>query len=217
MYVPAYHAETDTAVLHALMRAQPLGTWVTPSEGGLIANHIPFLLDESRGEHGTLIAHVARANPAWQQCSKTVESIVIFQGAQSYITPSWYPSKHAHGKAVPTWNYAVVHAHGLPRVIEDRDWLLAHVSAMTDTQEQRHQAVPWKVSDAPADFVERMLQSIVGLEIPITRLTGKWKVSQNRPEADKLGVVAGLMSRPDADSRDMAALVQRHLQPGSPD
>jgi transcriptional regulator len=214
MYVPAYHEETDTAVLHALMRAQPLGTWVTPSEGGLIANHIPFLLDESRGEHGTLIAHVARANPAWQQCSKTVESIVIFQGAQSYITPSWYPSKHAHGKAVPTWNYAVVHAHGLPRVIEDRDWLLAHVSAMTDTQEQRHQALPWKVTDAPADFVDQMLRAIVGLEIPITQLTGKWKVSQNRPEADRRGVAEGLAARGDADAVEMAELVRRHIVAG---
>ena len=118
MYVPQYHEESDISVLHALIRAQPLGTWVTHSDGELLANHIPFLLDSSRGAHGTLIGHVARANPAWQSFSKTVNSVVAFQGPQTYITPSWYPSKHAHGKAVPTWNYAVVHAHGEATIVE---------------------------------------------------------------------------------------------------
>jgi transcriptional regulator len=209
MYVPKHHEETDLGVLHALIRAQPLATWVTQGDGELLANHIPFLLDPGRGEHGTLIAHVARANRAWQSFSTSVESLVVFQGPQTYITPSWYPSKHAHGKAVPTWNYAVVHAHGMPRAIEDADWLLAHVSALTDLHEGE-QALPWKVTDAPKDFIERLLQSIVGIEIPISRLVGKWKVSQNRPAADRLGVVAGLLSREDAQAREMATLVQRH-------
>jgi transcriptional regulator len=209
MYVPQVHEENDLAVLHALIRAHPLGAWVTQGDGGLLANHIPFLLDASRGAFGTLVGHVARANPAWQSFSHSVPSVVLFQGPESYITPSWYPSKHAHGKAVPTWNYAVVHAHGMPCVIEDREWLLQHLTQLTDTHEAG-QALPWKLSDAPADFTERLLGAIVGLEIPIDRLVGKWKVSQNRPEADKLGVVAGLLARDDAPAMDMAQLVSRH-------
>jgi transcriptional regulator len=213
MYTPAYHEETDTAVLHALVRAHPLGAWVAQSRGDLLANHIPFLLDASRGEFGTLVGHVARANPVWREVSPTVESVVIFQGADAYITPSWYPTKHEHGRAVPTWNYAVVHAHGAPRTMEDRDWLLDHLVQLTDTHE-RDQALPWKVSDAPADFTEKMLAAIVGIEIPIARLSGKWKASQNRPTPDKLGVVAGLLNRPDEASRLMAAMVNQHVALG---
>jgi len=210
MYVPKHHEETDVSVLHALVKAHPLGTWVTHGEGELIVNHIPFLLDATRGKHGTLFGHVARANRVWQSYSTTVNSIVVFQGAEAYITPSWYPSKHAHGKAVPTWNYTVVHAHGLPRVIEDREWLLAHLNQLTDVHEAE-QALPWKVSDAPQEFTDRLLQAIVGIEIPIERLVGKWKVSQNRPDPDKLGVVAGLLARDDAWSREMATLVNQHV------
>lgn len=210
MYVPKYYEETEISVLHALIRAQPLGTWVTHSDGELIANHIPFLIDPSRGTQGTLIGHVARANPAWQSFSKTINSVVAFQGPQTYITPSWYPSKHAHGKAVPTWNYAVVHAHGIPRAIEDRDWLLQHVNQLTDVHES-DQALPWKVSDAPREFTEKLLQEIVGIEIPIAKLVGKWKVSQNRPASDKLGVVAGLIARDDTQSKEMASLVSQHV------
>lgn len=210
MYVPKLHEESDTSILRDLVRAHPLGTWVTQGDGELIANHIPFLLDASRGEYGTLVGHVARANRVWQSCSKTVNSIVVFQGAETYITPSWYPSKHAHGKAVPTWNYAVVHAHGLPRIIEDREWLLAHVTQLTDAHEAE-QTLPWKVTDAPSDFTDRLLQAIVGIEIPIEKLVGKWKVSQNRPEPDKLGIVTGLLTRDDAQSKQMAALVNQHV------
>jgi transcriptional regulator len=210
MYIPKHHEETDTSILHALVKAHPLGSWITQGEGELIANHIPFLLDPTRGEYGTLVGHVARANRVWQSFSTTINSVVIFQGAESYITPSWYPSKHAHGKAVPTWNYVVVHAHGLPRVIEDREWLLAHINQLTDVHEA-DQALPWKVSDAPQDFIDRLLQAIVGIEIPITKLVGKWKVSQNRPELDKLGVVAGLLSKNEAQATAMAALVNQHV------
>lgn len=133
---------------------------------------------------------------------------MIFQGPQAYITPSWYPSKHAHGKAVPTWNYVVVHAHGIPRAIEDRDWLLQHVTQLTTTQESG-QALPWKVSDAPSDYIEKLLSMIVGIEIPIEKLVGKWKVSQNRPIPDKLGTVAGLMARDDDNSRGIADLINK--------
>ncbi len=210
MYVPKHHEESDISVLHALVKAHPLGTWVTYGDAELIANHIPFLLDATRGKHGTLVGHVARANPVWQSYSTTVNSVVVFQGVEMYISPSWYPSKHSHGKVVPTWNYAVVHAHGLPRLIEDPEWLLAHLNQLTAVHEAE-QALPWKVSDAPRDFTDRLLQAIVGIEIPIEKLTGKWKVSQNRPEPDKLGVVAGLLARDDARSSEMAKLVNQHV------
>lgn len=210
MYVPKIHEELDISVLHSLVRSHPLATWVTQGDGELLANHIPFLLDPTRGELGTLVGHVARANPVWHSFSTTVNSVLVFQGAETYITPSWYPSKHAHGKAVPTWNYAVVHAHGLPRAIEDREWLLQLVNQLTDAHEAA-QALPWKVSDAPQDFIESMLNAIVGIEIPITKLVGKWKVSQNRPEPDKLGVVAGLLAREDAQSQEMARLVNQYV------
>lgn len=212
MYTPAYHEETDVAVLHGLMRAHPLGCWVTQGRDELLANHIPFLLDETRGEFGTLVGHVARANPVWSEFSPTIESVIVFQGADAYITPSWYPTKYVHGKAVPTWNYAVVHAHGAPRAIEDREWLLDHLGRLTDTHE-RAQAAPWRMSDAPVAFIDQMVRAIVGIEIPVSRLSGKWKVSQNRPVPDKLGVVAGLLDRADETSRQMAAMVNRHVAP----
>jgi len=206
MYIPKHHEETDTATLHALMASHPLGIWVTRCDSELIANHVPFVLDPSRGDCGTLMCHVARANPVWQ-LPADIESLISFQGVERYITPSWYPSKHAHGRAVPTWNYIAVHAYGTPTIITDRKWLLAHLNGLTDTHEAT-QAHPWKVSDAPDDFIDRMLDAIVGIEIPISRLLGKWKVSQNRSEADRLGVAAGLMHEGDESSREMAGLVR---------
>lgn len=207
MYVPKHNEVLDTALMHDLMRSHPLGAWVTHDDGGLAANHIPFLLDPSRGEFGTLMGHVARANPVWQSFSKSVDSLVIFQGPQAYVTPSWYPAKREHGRVVPTWNYVVVHAHGMPRVIEDRDWLVRHVEQQTSVRESG-QEMPWKVTDAPTDFIDAMLRAIVGIEIPLTRLTGKWKVSQNRPEADRQGVVNGLLAQGDDASRAMAQIVK---------
>jgi transcriptional regulator len=210
MYLPKPNEETRPEVLRSLIRAHPLGTWVCLSNGELVANHVPFQLDETRGEHGTLVGHVARANPIWKQSSATAAHLITFQGPQTYISPSWYPSKHQDGKAVPTWNYAVVHAYGLPTYIHDHDWLLAHVSALTDRHEAR-QALPWAVSDAPADYLEKMLGAIVGVEIPIQRTIGKWKMSQNRPVPDQFGVVAGLMARGDAQASDAARLIQENL------
>ena len=209
MYLPKHFEEPDLAVLHALMRSHPLGTWVTPTNEALLVNHLPFLVDSTRGEHGTLIGHVARANPVWKSFSRETASVVIFQGPQTYITPSWYPTKHAHGKAVPTWNYTVVHAHGLPRAIEDRGWLLKHVTALSDLHESGR-AVPWSVSDAPPGYIDTMLSAIVGIEIPMSAVVGKWKTSQNRPLPDQLGIIAGLHERGDESSQQMAALVQRH-------
>jgi len=216
MYRPKHFEERDTGVLHALIRSHPLGAWVTTVDGMLEVNHIPFLLDEARGEHGTLIGHVARANPVWRTFSSTIESVVIFQGPQAYITPSWYASKREHGKAVPTWNYAVVHAHGIPRVIEDKAWLLAHVTALSDSHESSRRD-RWSVSDAPADYIDTMLKAIVGIEIPVATLAGKWKTSQNRSLPDKLGTTAGLRERGDETALAMAALVEHHVNQPRPD
>jgi transcriptional regulator len=204
MYQPAAHEEKNVEVMHALVRAHPLGTWVTSAARGLDANHIPFLLDASSGPYGCLRAHVARANPVWRELAG--ESLVVFQGPETYITPSWYPSKHQHGKAVPTWNYAVVHAHGVARVIDDAAWLRAHLERLTDAHEST-QSVPWKLDDAPEDYLQKMIAGVVGIEIAVDRIEGKWKVSQNRPSPDRLGVIAGLLGRGDENSTAMATLV----------
>ena len=211
MYVPMLHEETRLEVLHALVRTHPLGTWVVVGDGELLANHIPFFLDSSRGEFGTLVGHVARANPVWQSAPGPIACVVAFQGPQTYITPSWYLSKHEHGKTVPTWNYAVVHVQGYPRFIEDRDWLYEHLNQLTNEHEAS-QVLPWKVDDAPPDFTEKLIGAIVGVEIPIQRIEGKWKTNQNRPEHDKVSVVAGLLEKGDQESTAMASLVRQHIK-----
>lgn len=210
MYFPAQTEERDLGVLHALMRSHPLGTWITNGDEGLTANHIPFLLRDADASNGTLVGHVARANPVWKSLSNGLPSLVIFQGADSYISPSWYPGKHAHGKAVPTWNYIVVHAHGVPRVIDDVDWLLQHVTQLSDEHEAA-QAMPWKVADAPVDYIDKMRRAIVGIEIPITTLMGKWKIGKNRPVADQQGTVAGLQMRGTDDSRALARVLSASI------
>ena len=212
MYLPKIHEETRLDVLHGLIREHSLGTWVAADETELNVNHIPFVIDSSRGEFGTLVGHVARANPVWKAPANTLPSVIIFRGPQTYITPSWYPSKHEHGKAVPTWNYAVVTAHGLPAFIEDPAWLYGHLSDLTDKHEAS-QALPWKIGDAPQEFTDKLIAAIVGVEIPIQRIEGKWKTNQNRPEQDKIGVVAGLLGKGDDDSVAMASLVRSHIRP----
>ena len=207
MYVPQHFEENDPAVLHALMRAHPFGAWIMAVDGELIANHLPFLLDTGSGGHGVLKGHIARANPAWRALQAGLPSMVIFQGADTYITPSWYASKAEHGKVVPTWNYTIVQAYGRMRVVNDPSWLLQQITAMTAVQEAA-QPKPWGVSDAPEAFVAAQLKGIVGIEIEITRIEAKWKVSQNRSEADRLGVTAGLRLSPDDASQQMAELVE---------
>ncbi len=214
MYLPTDTEERDVSVLHALIRSHPLGAWVTNGPSGLIANHIPFLLRVA-GDTATLVGHVARANPVWQSFSTSEPSLVMFQGPEAYISPSWYPSKQAHGKVVPTWNYAVVHARGMPRAIEDIDWLLQHVTQLSATHEAT-QTVPWKVADAPMDYIDKMRRAIVGIEIPIATLVGKWKTSRNRSISDRLGVVAGLQSRAADSASAMASLIASGLSHTKP-
>lgn len=205
MYLPKHFEETRVDVLHGLIRAHPLGTLVTAGAGGLEANHVPFEIDPDPAPFGTLRAHVARANPVWRDGAG--DALVIFQGPESYVTPSWYPTKRESGKVVPTWNYVAVHAYGRLRAIDDPAWLRAFVTRLTDRHEARR-AAPGKVSDAPGDYVDQLLAAIVGIELPVARLLGKWKVSQNRPAADRAGVVAGLEGDGGDAARAMAAAVR---------
>ncbi|MCL6640941.1 MAG: FMN-binding negative transcriptional regulator [Candidatus Rokubacteria bacterium] len=211
MYLPVQFEERRIEVLHDLIRAHPLGTLIALTADGLDANHLPFELDAAPAPYGTLRGHVARANPLWQVFSRDLDVLVVFHGPAAYVSPAWYPTKKETGRVVPTWNYAVVHAYGPLRVIEDRSWLRALVERLT-TRHEAGRPEPWRVSDAPADFVERLLDAIVGLEIPIARLVGKWKVSQNRPPHDRAGVVEGLRREGGAAAAPMADLVGDTLQ-----
>ncbi|MBL8670055.1 MAG: FMN-binding negative transcriptional regulator [Alphaproteobacteria bacterium] len=209
MYQPAHHREDGIEAQHDLIRAHPLGLLVSAGPGGLMANLAPFLIDPAAGARGTLRCHLARANPQWRDLAalgaQGGECLVAFQGAEGYVTPSWYATKRETGKVVPTWNYVAVQVRGTPRVVEDAAWLRALVEALTATHEAGR-AAPWKVSDAPDDFIAAQLRGIVGVEIPIARSEGKWKVSQNRPAPDRAGVVEGLRAQ-GASGEAMAALV----------
>lgn len=208
MYVPSHFAESRVEVLHELIRAHPFGTLVVLAADRLNANHIPFEIEPEPAPFGTLRGHVARANNVWKDFSPQLDALVVFQGAHTYISPAWYATKKEHGKVVPTWNYAVVHASGPLRVIDDPAWLRRFVEQLTD----RHEAPrsdPWKVTDAPADFIDTMTKAIVGIEVPIAQLTGKWKVSQNRPQKDRTGVAEGLLQNPNDAATSMAQLVQQ--------
>ena len=212
MYVPAHFREGDVPTLHALIREHSLATLVTMGPDGLAANHIPMEIDADPLPHGTLRGHVARANPVWHNHTRDLHALAIFMGPQSYITPSWYSTKQETGKVVPTWNYAVVHAHGPLHIVEDRIWLRKLVERLTHSHERNRQPA-WAVTDAPADFIDAQLGAIVGIEIPIARLEGKWKVSQNRGRDDRAGVVAGLRANADAVSHHVADLVEKTLEP----
>lgn len=210
-YLPSHFKETDPATLYALVRDYPLATWVVPTQGELWVNHIPFLLDETRGEHGTLVGHVARANPVWQALqAEPVSGVAVFSGPQAYVSPNWYPSKQAHGKEVPTYNFVAVHAHGVAQVVHETERLLDIVTRLT----QRHeagQASPWSVNDAPADYLSKMLGAIVGIEIPVQRWVGKWKASQNKQTPEQRGVVAGLTAHGGESEARMAQLVSQKI------
>ena len=211
MYCPDPFRETERSALQDLMRTHPFATLVSLRGTAVGADHLPFVYHADRGPHGTLCGHVSRSNPLWTHFTDHTEVLVIFRGPDAYITPSWYPRKHTDGKAVPTWNYAVVHAYGIPRAIEDREWLREHVTELTDQHEAREE-LPWQITDAPSDYITRMLTGIIGIEIWVSRLEGKFKVSQNRPRADQLGVANGLQSRETEHAHAMASLVLQHLK-----
>ena len=205
MYLPSHFQQADPAQAHALMREHPLAWIVTQPAGGLTADPIPLELDAGAGPHGTLRGHVARANPLWRADGTTV--LALFQGPQAYVSPGYYPSKAATHKAVPTWNYAVVEARGTLRAVEEAPWLRALVGRLTDHHEAA-QSPPWSLGDAPPDYIDQMLRAIVGIEIPIEQLLGKWKLSQNRSLEDRMGVAGGLEADGRPSARQTAAMVR---------
>ena len=207
MYRPDHFRVDDVPAMHALMRARPLAALVSGGAAGLYATHLPTVLKED-GPYGLVEFHLARANPHWKVLAEGDEALMIFQGPEGYITPNWYPSKAEHQKVVPTWNYAVVHAYGRPEVMQDADWLRRHVGELT-AQQERSEAQPWAVTDAPERYVEMMLRGIVGFRFAITRLEGKWKMSQNREMRDREGVVKGLAQRGVGEDLEVAEAVAR--------
>lgn len=201
MYLPKHFEQQDLDSLTALLKDYPLGALVTQHDGALEANHIPFLLEGPLSVGGKLIGHVAKGNPAWKNHSATEESLVIFQGPEAYITPNWYPSKQVHHQVVPTYNYAVIHIYGTLSVTHDETAKRRIVTDLTQSMEKSRNS-NWQVTDAPADYIEKMLGAIVGIELSITRLQAKWKVSQNRDLTDRNGVAQGL-SNLGATDRDL--------------
>jgi transcriptional regulator len=208
VYVPKANEEKRIPVMHQLIAAHPLASLVTLGASGLIASHIPMVLEADGSEFGVLRGHVSRANTQWKDLVPAIDALAIFAGHQHYISASWYPGKMEDGKEVPTWNYAVVHAYGPLQVIHEQQWLMSHLNSLTDKQEASFER-PWKVSDAPESFIQPLLHGIVGFELPIQRLEGKWKVSQNRNERDRQGVIDGLTDLDTPDSLAMRDLVKR--------
>ena len=208
MYVPRAFAVDDIPMLHQQMLATPLPVLVTHASQGMIASHVPLLLNPDEGACGTLYGHLARANPHGKALAEGTETLVIFSGEQAYISPSFYPGKAEHGKAVPTWNYLAVHAYGTAEVFEDAERLLALVSRLSN-QHEAGRSQPWSVSDAPADYIDSMLKAIVGFRLPITRLDGKRKLSQNRDATDQAGVRKGLLANSNPQDHALAHLMAK--------
>ncbi len=215
MYLPRYHRLDDLEEARSFITAQPLATWACVIDGEPVVNHIPFHFDPDRGPQGCLIGHVSRANPVWRALTPACRSVLVFHGPQAYVTPSWYPGKTAHGEVVPTWDYAVVHAHGVARAIEDPAWLRAMLDRLTDDQESPR-SKPWQVADAPAAYIESMLRAIVGIEVPIDRLEAKLKASQDEAPADRAGTVSGLRARGKGHDQALADLVEQQLRRDAP-
>jgi transcriptional regulator len=206
VYLPQHFAETDVTAMHQLIRDFPLGTLVTLGAAGLTANHIPFVLDTCAGEQGRLLGHVARNNPVWYGHDPDQDALVVFQSMEAYITPNWYATKRETHEVVPTWNYAVVHAYGRIIVHDDVKWVRGQAGMLTKQQEAS-QPTPWKMADAPPAYTAANLEQIVGFEIPIARLVGKFKASQNRRDADRAGAIAGLRETGDPGNVAMAELM----------
>ncbi|MBK4736648.1 FMN-binding negative transcriptional regulator [Noviherbaspirillum pedocola] len=216
MYLPAHFEETELAAMHALMRAHPLGTLVLHGSAGLVADHLPFLLDTEGGGPGILLAHVARANALWRDAlAGQGGAMVLFQGPSAYVSPNFYPSKAETHRVVPTYNYSAVHAWGRITVRDDARWLrglLARLTRRFEADGQAQTLQPWRIGDAPADFIEAQLQKIVGIEIAIERMEGKVKMSQNRSDTDRRGVIEGLRRRAQGEDGLVAEEVERRLQ-----
>ena len=210
MYLPEFNREERLPVLHALIAANPLGLLISAGADGPVVTPVPFILSPDEGPCGTLRAHVARANPHWRLLGETPEALVLFQGPQAYVTPSWYAAKQETGKVVPTWNYVMLEARGRASAIEDPAWLRAQIGALTDAMEAGR-AAPWAVSDAPEPFVAAQIRGIVGIEIPVASLVGKWKVSQNRPPPTSARVAEGLAAGGEA----MAAMAAARSAPSA--
>lgn len=205
MYQPSHFVQNDGAQVAALIEAHPLAALCHAAQGTVSVDHVPLLFDAGAGPNGTLRGHVARANPIWREAAGQ-PVLAVFQGPQGYVSPSWYPSKAAGGKVVPTWNYAVVHARGVLRAVDDAEWLRAFVERLTRSQEASR-AHPWHVGDAPSDYIDQMLRAIVGLEVEIVSLEAKWKSSQNRSLPDRAGVVDGLRAEGSEAARTLAAMI----------
>jgi transcriptional regulator len=214
VYLPDHFAEHDPGRMHQLIAEHPLGLLITLGEGGLSANHIPFVLDRAAGEQGRLLGHVARNNRLWHDHVSAVEALVVFQAADGYISPGWYPTKQETHRVVPTWNYAVVHVYGSLIIRDDEKWVRGQAGMLTK-QHEAAQQMPWKMADAPRDFMETMLANIVGIEIPITRMIGKTKAGQNRDDADRLGAIGGLRETGDPGDAAMAEIMDLALRGGN--
>ena len=206
MYVPPPFKEEDVSVLHDVIRRSGLGTLVTLGADGIEASHVPMLLDSEPAPYGTLHGHVASSNPQWQRAAPDSHALAIFLGPDAYVSPSWYATKQETGKVVPTWNYVAIHVYGPLRFFDDSDQLLAHVTKLTERQEGRR-AAPWAVTDAPEDYIRGQLKRIIGFAMPIARLEGKWKMSQNRPARDRVGVVEGLVREGQSSEAVVAKIV----------
>lgn len=212
MYIPSRFRQDDLAQLHAQMRQNPLAALVSHGNGGLQASHVPLLLVAEEGEYGTLYGHFARANPQWRAFAEAPEALAIFSGADTYISPNLYPSKAEHGKAVPTWDYISVHAHGQLEVFDDPERLRQLLARLTAEHEST-QPRPWTLDEAPAEYIASLLRAIVGFALPIQRLQGQWKLNQDHHAADRASVQQALSSSPQAKARELAAQMQPTLQP----
>lgn len=211
MYQPPHFNEDSPLAMQGLIRAFPLGLLITSGDGGVTANPIPFILDPEAGEQGTLRCHVARANGQWKEIGEGFDALIVFQGAQHYVHPGWYETKRETGKVVPTWNYAMVQVKGRARAIEEAQWIARQIRDLTEMMEGAYPK-PWAVDDAPAPYIDAQIRGIVGIEITVTAMMGKWKVSQNRSETDREGVVEGLRAQEDQEAHDMAILVEEKLR-----
>lgn len=210
MYMPRAFEQLDTPVMHQLMRDYPFATLVVLTDDGIEANHLPLLLRKESSGNGVLVGHFARANPMWEKVKPDTGVLVIFNGPDAYISPSWYPTKQEHGKVVPTWNYAVVHARGILRIVEDAQWLDDLLRELTKTHEASLER-PWSMDDAPTDYIEKLTKAVVGIEISISQLQGKWKLSQNQPAINRQGVVAAL-SATSSEQNQVAHLMMQQSQ-----